>query len=217
MKRVKVKERDAGACKSVRVAPDVFMPANQTHVTMAPAFAAALKRAVSKPTYKAWKVEARDEEDRAVIVHAASRLQAKRCGASELDTAEPYVLLRARRAPEFDGLGGSDLMRAMLEHDWYWECLGCYRVVSSSVEGHVIRDGDVYCSTACCLKWLRKARAERIRKAAALRQATEKWPDAEIVSAYENVAGDWLLAIRHPGQEYPTMVLLDAAREREIA
>lgn len=163
---------------------------------------------------RAYKVEVHDG-DRAVIVHADTRGEAKKRGHNELNQGADYVDwidLRCQLAPEFDGLYGDELLRAMLEAGWHWECGGCYTVVwGGNDQPYVLRHGAVYCSAACCLKELRAGRSRLMVEWDIIRMAVEAWPGAEVRSVWKNNHG-WGASLHFQGEEYPTTRFVEADR-----
>ena len=156
---------------------------------------------------KAYVVEYPDDLDgRQEVVHAATPSQAKRRSGIDAD----FIDLRARRAPQFDGLRGDALLRAQLEDGWWMECLGCYEQVRHEADDdneatpYVIRRGNVFCSASCCLKYLRGKRDERIAKWAALELGVAAWPAAEIEDLFRNTAGEWIYTVKFPGTDHAT-------------
>lgn len=161
---------------------------------------------------KAYKVEDPfDDEGRGLLVHAHTRAEAKAAAQGELDAE--YTSLRATREKAFDDLGGDDLVRALLAAGWWMGCMGCMEHVRSEEEegevydeGHraapyVLRNGDVYCSSKCCLKWLRKQRAERVAIWTAMETTVAKWPGVEILHVWNSIGGV-SVHFRFPGGEY---------------
>lgn len=165
---------------------------------------------------KAWHVQYHDAGDEpSVIVFAETRGKARAAGAGELDAA--YIDCTALRAPAFDGVTSEEeLMRMQLALGWWFGCMGpkCdVHVCDEDNDGHltpyVLRGGSVYCSSACCIAQLRKERQERVSLWNALERATA-WlgPDVQIFSAYQNVAGDWLLHLQRPDKSHTTVEML---------
>lgn len=142
--------------------------------------------------YKVW--DDYDDEGRMVVVYAATPGKAKRLGAGELDYSE-WTSLHAVRQPQFDGLGGDALIRAQLADGWWFGCasLRCQKQVRDDEEGcvakYVVRNGCVYCSSACCLRELRRQRDARIREWNAVERAVQQWPGDPIEHVYENTSG----------------------------
>ena len=164
---------------------------------------------------KAWKVEDGDDDDRSCIVHARDRSEAKMFAQGELD-ADEFISLRAVRAPEFDGLSGDDLIREQLAQGWWFGCMGprCQKEVRSEREEsgyeegymaapYVLRNGEVYCSAACCLARLRRERDERIAIWAAVEWVVARWPGIEIQSVWLSSGHGVQMQFLFPGGTYP--------------
>lgn len=152
---------------------------------------------------KAWKVwDDYDEDGRMVVVHADTRGKAKRLGAGQLDCSE-WTSLNATREPGFDGLHGDDLIRAQLRAGWWFGCAAyhCQKVVrdysddeENFVARYVVRRGNVYCSSECCIAELRRKVHERVKTWKALELATARWPGDPIHHVYENTSGDMIVS-----------------------
>lgn len=77
-------------------------------------------------------------EGHCVVVFAKSELQAKRLGATELDTTVDYIE-SAERCPEFDLYAEAGLVPPLvaLEHNWWFECSHCGSRVTKNMEDDV--------------------------------------------------------------------------------
>ena len=171
------------------------------------------------PPAKAYHVsDPHDDEGRSVIVFAHTPNRARQIGMGQLDYCD-YVDLRARRAPEFDGCFGEEaLMREQLRMGWWFGCnaFHCRGEIRDNGEwdegrsdsGHVIRDGEIFCSAACCLTELRRRRQDRKDRWDAIARAVVAWPGAEVLDLFRNVAGEWIVTIREPGKEHPVTTAL---------
>ena len=162
---------------------------------------------------RAWKVgDPFDDEGRQVVVYATKRSEAKAFAQGELNAE--YIDLEAHRAPEFDGLGGDELIRAQLAAGWWMGCYGCYEPVRAEEEEgevydechraapYVLRNGAVYCSSKCCLKQLRKERDSRMATWTAVADAMGRWPGIEILHVWASIGGV-SLTFKFPGGEFP--------------
>ncbi len=152
-----------------------------------------------------------------VVVHAATRGEAKKLGLSELaEHGYPeWIDLRVTREPEFDGIYGDDLIRAQLAAGWFMECGSCREHVRSEEgpgvydEGHlsapyVLRDGVVYCSARCCLTQLRWERRRLMDRWEALERATRAFPGIPVLDAYKNEYGV-VATLQRPENQWATI------------
>ncbi len=149
---------------------------------------------------RAWKVSAEvDDGDMETILHAGSADAARQRGAWEFNTDEEVVAVK--RYPRFDGLVGNALTYAMLALGWGFPCNKCGRVVYDSgleedddsdweSDGpslpsprHLVRHGDVYCSSECCIARLRELRSYRENQWGVVADAVQRWPGIEITDS----------------------------------
>ena len=146
----------------------------------------------------AWVVkpnsDSHDEDMGSHVVHAPTRNKARALGCGLLDL--DYTEVQAKRAPQFDGLTGSQLTRAQLADGWYLPCGGCDTVLTSDGEvsypdddtdeiatagRYVFRGSDVYCSSSCCMDRMRDEQRYRENEWETVREACERWPGIEVV------------------------------------
>jgi hypothetical protein len=135
---------------------------------------------------KAYEVREPDE-GHCVVVFATSGAEARRLGASELDTDFDGVE-SCRRAPQFDAYAevGKVPPLALIEHGWWFECSHCGHQVSSDGEDsegsplEPVADGDrVYCNQAHQMAHWRERRDRTSRMDAVVEACALKfygWP-----------------------------------------
>lgn len=155
-------------------------------------------------TLLGWKVSGADDPygpstddgGTAVLVQAATRAEALRQGASDLNADSADCL--AERVPELDELDADDFVRGQMALGWGLPCEYCHSIVYEGwTDGEdeeeeadlsfsrrwLVRRGALYCSTQCCLQQLRDQRSYRENEWNVVAEAVARWPGIEIVDA----------------------------------
>jgi hypothetical protein len=107
-----------------------------------------------------------DGGDKTEVIFATNSAAARRKGANEMDI-EFESVGHCRRAPEFDSFADRGFVPAeeLIAAGWWFECLGCSRVVSRDWEDElnpIYEDHGVWCTPECKAA---DAQDRRIRKA----------------------------------------------------
>ncbi len=132
-----------------------------------------------------------DYENCSVFVWARCHAEARRHGASALDT--DWDSVDCKRLKELDTFEG-DLLTWCLERGWTFSCCECDTPTGLGYDGFYRDGGDVFCSMAHAVKHRAYWAARRALEERFLAFARAKYPEENPTWASVNVEGDGIIS-----------------------